>query len=350
MKWQVREAQYGDMVRVPMGALYHYGIFVSESEVIQFGLRFELQKDLPEEKIAVCSSDVDTFCGNQFLEVAVLSLRERLQRNSPKKTVEAARSRLGETGYAILSNNCETFANECFFGKKTSSQVEDVRDFMKTLPVCDVYLLPLGEETPGQTGCAWRDEEIGKITQEDVKRQKYAVWKLLGYAVERSFGRHLEDLHPRKTDSGKIVLDEMYCSVSHTRGAVAAAVSRDAVGTDVEAVLETRFREGIEEKILTDGEKKDLPADPDACVRTLTQMWTQKESLFKMKGEGAFRPKAEDTGKDSELLRSRIVSLDEMDVCLSVAAQNVKVLRWYLAEWKDDGTLRARQMTGEEKE
>ena len=40
----------------------------SEEEVIQFGLRFKLQKDLPADEIAVCASDVNTFCGDQFLE------------------------------------------------------------------------------------------------------------------------------------------------------------------------------------------------------------------------------------------------------------------------------------------
>ena len=38
MIWWQAECKYGDMIRVCCGNLYHYGIFVSEDEVIQFGL------------------------------------------------------------------------------------------------------------------------------------------------------------------------------------------------------------------------------------------------------------------------------------------------------------------------
>ena len=31
------DAKRGDMVRIQIGSLYHYGVFVSEDEVIQFG-------------------------------------------------------------------------------------------------------------------------------------------------------------------------------------------------------------------------------------------------------------------------------------------------------------------------
>ena len=30
MKWQLKEPRFGDMVRVAVGQIYHYGIFVSD--------------------------------------------------------------------------------------------------------------------------------------------------------------------------------------------------------------------------------------------------------------------------------------------------------------------------------
>ena len=38
MKWQLTQPVAGDMIRVKLGSIYHYGVFVSEEEVIQFGL------------------------------------------------------------------------------------------------------------------------------------------------------------------------------------------------------------------------------------------------------------------------------------------------------------------------
>ena len=37
MKWVFGECLPGDMIRIKTGAVYHYGIFVSDAEVIQFG-------------------------------------------------------------------------------------------------------------------------------------------------------------------------------------------------------------------------------------------------------------------------------------------------------------------------
>ena len=37
MRWTPDECRPGDIVRVKLGAIYHYGVFVSEDEVVQFG-------------------------------------------------------------------------------------------------------------------------------------------------------------------------------------------------------------------------------------------------------------------------------------------------------------------------
>jgi hypothetical protein len=34
MKWQLTQPVAGDMIRVKLGSIYHYGVFVSEDEVI----------------------------------------------------------------------------------------------------------------------------------------------------------------------------------------------------------------------------------------------------------------------------------------------------------------------------
>lgn len=117
----------GDMIRVKVGALYHYGVFVSEDEVIQFGEAPRGGLDRNEAEIEVCTTDIYSFLGGDFAEVAELDRKERKKRRTPEEAVRVARERLGTRGYHILYNNCEHFAHECVMGEKFSEQVDVVR-------------------------------------------------------------------------------------------------------------------------------------------------------------------------------------------------------------------------------
>ena len=127
MKWVYRECQYGDVIRVKLGSVYHYGIFASEDEVIAFGLPPTAENLKNQQDIKVLATDIDVFsCGNP-VEVAQLTLKEKRKRQSPDKTVSVARERIGEGGYNLIHNNCEHFVNEIVFGKKISEQELEVR-------------------------------------------------------------------------------------------------------------------------------------------------------------------------------------------------------------------------------
>ena len=127
MKWAYTDCTRGDIIRVKLGSVYHYGIFVSMDEVIAFGLPPTPENLSDQDSITVISTDIDVFsCGRQ-VEVAQMSLRERMSRRSPDKTVTLARSRLGEGGYNLLHNNCEHFVNEVVFDRSESSQEQAVR-------------------------------------------------------------------------------------------------------------------------------------------------------------------------------------------------------------------------------
>lgn len=127
MKWVYRECQFGDIIRVKLGSVYHYGIFASEDEVIAFGLPPTAENLKNQQDIKVLVTDIDVFsCGN-LVEAAQLSLKEKLRRTSPEKTVAAARARIGEGGYNLIHNNCEHFVNEIVFGEKISEQEREVR-------------------------------------------------------------------------------------------------------------------------------------------------------------------------------------------------------------------------------
>ncbi len=117
MIWKTVPPKRGDIIRVKMSFYFHYGIYVDDDTVIQFGLP-DNTGILPD-KIAVCSTEVYTFsCGN-LCETGIMDKRERKNAFSPEKIVSRAKERIGETGYNMTENNCEHFVNMCVFGEHT---------------------------------------------------------------------------------------------------------------------------------------------------------------------------------------------------------------------------------------
>lgn len=232
MNWTLKEANLGDMVRVKSGSIYHYGVFVSEDEIIQFGLAPALRPSVKPCDVEVCSSDVDGFLGGGFLEVAVLDRKETKKRRPVKETVAMARERLGEKGYHILYNNCEHFAYECVMGERYCSQTDLVRSLFKSLPVLDLYTLYLPSELPiGSIGVKDIDEEIAAISDEKQRLVRYLEWKLFEYGAERSLGLKLSKLKLSRDKNGAWSAEPCKLAFlsSEDEGFVAVAVSRAAV-------------------------------------------------------------------------------------------------------------------------
>lgn len=128
MKWAYTEPRMGDIIRVKLGSVYHFGIFVSEAEVVAFGLPPTEENLKNQQSIKVLATDIDVFSCGRLIETAQLSFSEKHKRKSPEKTVEEARARIGEGGYNIIHNNCEHFVNEVVFGEKVSEQERSVRE------------------------------------------------------------------------------------------------------------------------------------------------------------------------------------------------------------------------------
>ncbi len=126
MKWWPTACRPGDMIRVRIReGIWHYGIFAGEQEVIQFGPP-PRGKPVPAEDVRVCTTTIDEFAGDGFVETARFSLAEKIRKNRPETTVRIARESIGEGGYDLLKNNCEHFATRCCFGKGRSEQAEKV--------------------------------------------------------------------------------------------------------------------------------------------------------------------------------------------------------------------------------
>lgn len=126
MKWFPGDCREGDMIRIPVGSFFHYGIYVSDSEVIEFGPAPD-GRPRDESSIRVGVTDIGTFSGGKIVEVGVCDRREARARRSPKETVDAARAGIGSGGYSLLHNNCEHFAYLCAFGVKKCTAEEEAR-------------------------------------------------------------------------------------------------------------------------------------------------------------------------------------------------------------------------------
>lgn len=125
MIWEEETPVYGDVIRTRIRFYYHYGIYVSDERVIQFGLPDN--RGIPNEQIAVLHTDIRTFLAGGSLEVGKADREERRSLHTPAQTVSRAESRLGETGYNILHNNCEHFVYDCALGQPKAGWLEDAR-------------------------------------------------------------------------------------------------------------------------------------------------------------------------------------------------------------------------------
>ena len=238
MRWEPVECRAGDMVRIRLGGLYHYGIFVSEDEVIQFGLPPTAENRAIEGEVKVIATDVDTFACGCIIETACLDRSEQKRRLSNDETVRRARARIGETGYNIIHNNCEHFVNECVFGKARCTQEEDVRKRWLNRPICDVYLAAVPEDVSDEgIFPEKRRRDINGIKSAALRNEALHAWKLLSHAARRSFGTDIRDAGIKKKLGGKWVSDKFYFSISCKNGVTAAAISNAEVTVSLDEPL-----------------------------------------------------------------------------------------------------------------
>ena len=230
MRWEPTACQAGDMVRVRLGSVYHYGIFVSEDEVIQFGLPPTAENRAAEGEVRVLATDIDVFACGCIVETACLDRSEQRRRIPPAETVVRARARLGESGYNLIHNNCEHFVNECVFGESRCTQEEDVRSRWLNRPICDGYVARIPEVVSAEgIYPEKRRAEIESIVSEDLRRNARFLWQLLGVAAQHSFHVSLQEAGLKRRLGGKWVSDKFYFALRAQNGLAVAVVSNAAV-------------------------------------------------------------------------------------------------------------------------
>lgn len=328
MRWISKSPDFGDMIRVQLGAVYHFGIYASDSEVIQFGRHPYAQRDVKPEDVEVLITDIKDFLLGGATEVCVPDESDAQQRRSPDEVVEYARKSIGRRGYHILYNNCEHFATECLFGKASCSMTENVRAMFRAIPIVDVFLARMPEDCEiGEVIPKKRNDEIAATNHPRVKKEKYCAWRLVEYALSRSFGLTMEKTSFSKNKHGKWESDSCHFSISHSDTLVAVAVSRAPVGVDIES-LDAPIKPYFADRILTEDERVEYGATKDEDkIAYLISKWSAKEAFFKKDGDGGFVPGS--TLIDEAQLYTKVVENEGKGFICSVATNTPNRVRFF---------------------
>ena len=185
----------------------------------------------------------------------------------------------------------------------------------------DVYvaLLPNNEPCTSLL-CRERQREIDGISNERVKREKYYVWQLLEYAIKNSLGADASRLCFTKGENGKWSCKDFEFSISHSREALAVAVSDRAVGVDVERIR-VKNSERLSNYILTPCERDEYALIcEEKREEWLIEKWCQKESIFKSQNKESFKPSEIETEKFFSCVKA--FELKNERYILAVAASN----------------------------
>ena len=151
------KAKFGDIISVNRGLYRHFGIYAGNDRVIHYhknranGNKATIMETSMSEFLANSKSykvddnsevreiiqDLILFPISPFVSTVSLAsdVYRKISRKeySAEETVARARSKIGETNYNIMTNNCEHFVEFCKTGVKHSGQVANVvKVFAKT--------------------------------------------------------------------------------------------------------------------------------------------------------------------------------------------------------------------------
>ena len=161
-------------------------------------------------------------------------------------------------------------------------------------PLCDLYIAHIPDAPP--TGALFppeRAREVNEIQSERAKKEKYYAWRLLEHALARSLGLDAKNLAFFKDKNGKWGANGVFFSLSHTANTVAVAVSRAAVGVDIEQYRTPRT-DRLAARVLTAREHAEFEKAPERDA-FLLQKWVGKEAIFKKGDEKVFSPASIET-------------------------------------------------------
>lgn len=113
----------GDHIRARRQGYWHHGIDCGDGTVIHYSGELLHHKDASVRRSSM----------EQFARTGTLEVVEHATGYDAETVIQRAESRLGETGYHVIANNCEHFAEWCATGQSESSQIRRAARFAGTL-------------------------------------------------------------------------------------------------------------------------------------------------------------------------------------------------------------------------
>ena len=209
--------------------------------------------------------------------------------------------------------------------KRTSERLSDTQP-CKGESFTHVYLVPLPETLDfSALGYPPRDEELSAVMSPKVRLEKYSVFRLLEYAARASLGVTLEQLAPTKGECGRWYSPICDFSLSHSKDAVAVAISTSRVGVDIEKLKEPRSLR-FPERILTNEELSVYGSLPEQERKGyLISAWCCKEAVFKALGESSFIPSSIDTLNPAATLSEELQEHKLSSDCLEINGEKYAI-------------------------
>ena len=166
-----------------------------------------------------------------------------------------------------------------------------------------------------------RQNYVDNIKNAKQKNEIHFVWCLLEYAITKEFNVDFDKVNFEINSNGRWSCDICDFSLSHSDGAVAVAISSDAVGIDIEKNTAPKSRV-FASRTLTEKELVEYKAlGEEAKINYLIKTWTQKEAIFKSLNQESFIPKRIDT-MAQKTFTEKISFYDGAEFFLSVFARN----------------------------
>lgn len=341
MRWRPGSCEPGDPIRIHLGAICHYGVYIADDEVIQFGDPPLETLDRDDASIAVCRTDIDSFSCGRIVEIGKAEKGDGFTRRPTAEIIRTARARVGEKGYSLLHNNCEHFTFECVYGVHYCELEEAARSRLRSRPVLDVYVsLTADRPDPERMPvCEARRAEIARTKDPGLRDSRTADWLLLEDALFRSLGLRADRLTFDRSLNGKWRCGEAFFSLSRTERFVCAAVSNRPVGVDLEesdAFLRRfgslRDPERLADRICSPGEER--PRD----LRGAMLLWMKKECLYKVSDAFRFAPKKIRTTEADTLIAQPGT---DPETVLAVAGEHLHTARIWVyrnGQWENRTT------------
>lgn len=138
-------------------------------------------------------------------------------------------------------------------------------------------------------------DKVSSEKREQVKRYRFPMDKKLSLYGEllirciacQKHGLHNQELEFSRTELGKPFLEGSYefeYNLSHTKGALAAAVSKKPLGIDIEK--KGSVKQNLAKRFFCQEEVEYISSDAGMEDIRFFEIWTKKEAYIKWKGKG----------------------------------------------------------------